>query len=142
MDPKKVLPSVTVSTEHYDIISSGSVVLQMGEWLEFEVERLRFRIVFAEDDSGQDGRVERSIVEEGTPNAHMMITFYNQQNAFFSSVPSLVSMATVKGKGLYLKFSVQSINNTDKDSDKIFFYTWYLDKDKASQLTTNASVEL
>ena len=35
MEPKKNLPDVTISTEHYDIISSGNVVLQMGEYLEF-----------------------------------------------------------------------------------------------------------
>lgn len=140
MEPKKKLPGVTISTEHYDIISSGSVVLQMGEYLEFQVMNLRFRIAFAESSDEQDGRIQRTIVNDGTPDAYMLITFYNQHKAFFSSVSSLSSVATIEGKHLYLKFSIQAINNIDDNSDKIFFYTWYLDKVKASQPTTNASV--
>lgn len=132
--------NVTISTEHYDIVSSGCVVLQKGEYLEFQIERLRFRIVFTESSDEKEGRIQSSIENEGSPDAYMLITFYNQQKAFFSSVSSLSSMATIGGKNLYLKFSIQSINNVDDNSDKIFFYSWYLDKAKASQPTTNASI--
>lgn len=140
METKKELPNVTISTEHYDIISSGSVVLQMGEYLEFQIENLKFRIVFTESSDEQEGRIQRTIENGGTPEAYMLLTFYNQHKAFFSSVPSLASVAIIDGKQLYLKFSIQAINNVDNNSDKIFFYTWYLDKVKGSQPTTNASV--
>ena len=46
MEVKKELPNVTISTEHYDIISSGSVVLQKGEYLDFQIGNLKFRIEF------------------------------------------------------------------------------------------------
>ncbi len=140
MEPKKNLPDVTISTEHYDIISSGNVVLQMGEYLEFQIMNLRFRIVFAESSDEQEGRIQQTVENQGSPDAYMLITFYNQHKAFFSSVSSLSSVATIDGKHLYLKFSIQAINNVNDNSDKIFFYTWYLDKAIASQPTTNASV--
>ena len=136
MEPKKNLPDVTISTEHYDIISSGNVVLQMGEYLEFQIMNLRFRIVFAESSDEQEGRIQQTVENQGSPDAYMLITFYNQHKAFFSSVSSLSSVATIDGKHLYLK----AINNVNDNSDKIFFYTWYLDKAIASQPTTNASV--
>lgn len=41
MEVKKELPNVTISTEHYDIISSGSVVLQKGEYLDFLCRKAR-----------------------------------------------------------------------------------------------------
>lgn len=134
------LPQVKLLTGNYDIIDSGCVVLQMGEYLEFRIVNLRFRIVFAESSDGQEGRIQQTVENQGSPDAYMLITFYNQHKAFFSSVSSLSSVATIDGKHLYLKFSIQAINNVNDNSDKIFFYTWYLDKVKESQPTTNASV--
>lgn len=49
MEVKKELPNVTISTEHYDIISSGSVVLQKGEYLDFQIGNLKFRIEFIDE---------------------------------------------------------------------------------------------
>ena len=44
MEVKKELPNVTISTEHYDIISSGSVVLQKGEYLDFQIGILNLEL--------------------------------------------------------------------------------------------------
>lgn len=140
MEKPKVLPTVKLSTENYDIIDSGSVVLHMGECLEFEISDLKFQIRFIDDENEQNGKIQREIVNEGTKEAYMRITFYNQHKAFFSSVSTLASMATLGDKHLYLKFSIQAINNNEDGSDKIFFYTWYIDKTPATQTTTNASV--
>ena len=140
MEKPKVLPTVKLSTENYDIIDSGSVVLQMGEYLEFEISDLKFQIRFIDDKNEQDGKIQKEIINQDTQEAYMRITFYNQQKAFFSSVSTLASMATLGDKRLYLKFSIQAINNNEDGSDKIFFYTWYLDKIPATQTTTNASV--
>lgn len=140
MENKKVLPTVNLSTENYDIIGSGSVVLQMGEYLEFQIENLKFRICFIDNENEQDGKIQREIVNQGTKEAYMRITFYNQHKAFFSSVSTLASMATLGDKHLYLKFSIQAINNNEVGSDKIFFYTWYLDKISNVQSTAKASV--
>ena len=61
MEVKKELPNVTISTEHYDIISSGSVVLQKGEYLDFQIGNLKFRIEFIDepitDGINKEGRI-------------------------------------------------------------------------------------
>ena len=41
--------NVKISTGNYDIISTGSVVLQMGEYLEFQIENLKFRVEFIDE---------------------------------------------------------------------------------------------
>lgn len=138
MENKNV--KVKLSTENYDIVDSGSVVLHKGEALIFDIVNLKFQIRFIENKDEQDGKIQRTIINEGTKDAYMQITFYNQHKAFFSSVSSLASMATLDNRHLYLKFSIQAINNNEEGSDKIFFYTWYLDKISSIQSTTNASV--
>ena len=66
MEPKKKLPDVTISTEHYDIISSGSVVLQMGECLDFQIGNLKFIIEFIDEPiangASREGRIATNIV--------------------------------------------------------------------------------
>ncbi len=141
MEDKKVLPKVNLSTENYDIISTGSVVLQMGEFLEFEIENLKFRIEFIDepiiDGVTRDGKITTGVVNTDPNNTYFRIALYNQDSAFFSSTPDFVNVASFDGRPLRLKFSVQPINNRDGSSDKIFFYTWYLGKDVSIQTTDN-----
>lgn len=132
--------NVKISTQNYDIISTGSAIVQMGEYIEFEINGLKFQVVFVDNEAEENGRIQTVIENEGTPNAFLKITFFNQNKAFFSSVSQLSSLAIIKNKHLYLKFSIQAINNREGGSDKIFFYTWYLDKEASTQPTVNASV--
>lgn len=134
--------NVNIFTKNYDIISSGSVVLQMGEYLEFQIENLNFRIEFIDEPSGegsaQAGRVSTEIVNSGSPDAYFRIALYNQSNAYFSSTPDFLNAAVFDGKPLKLKFSTQSINSRDGSSDQIFFYTWYLGRETAIQTMDNS----
>lgn len=141
MEDKKVLLKVDLSTENYDIISTGSVVLQLGEYLEFEIENLKFRIEFIDepiiDGVTRDGKITTGVVNTAPNNTYFRIALYNQDSAFFSSTPDFVNVASFNGRPLRLKFSVQPINNRDGSSDKIFFYTWYLGKNASTQTINN-----
>lgn len=141
MEPKKKLPDVTISTEHYDIISSGSVVLQMGECLDFQIGNLKFIIEFIDEPiangASREGRIATNIVNSDSHDAYLKISLYNQNTAFFSSVTDFLDLATFEGKPLKLKFCVQAINNRNDSSDKIFFYTWYLGKEASIQTANN-----
>lgn len=132
---------INITTTNHDIISSGSVVLHMGEYLEFQIESLKFRIEFIDEPIVEgitrEGRISMGVENAGTDNAYFRIELYNQDSAFFSSTPDFVNPATIAGRQLRLKFSVQSINNRNGSSDKIFFYTWYLDKETSVQITNN-----
>lgn len=141
MENQNQLPIVKLSTENYDIIDSGSVVLQMGEYLEFQIENLKFRVKFADEktdgDKPLEGRVESGVENNGTEDAYYKIVFYNQTTAFFASTSAFAQLATINGKPLKLKFSIQSINGREDSSDKIFFYTWYLGKEASTQTNNN-----
>lgn len=133
--------NVNISTGNYDIISTGSVVLQMGEYLEFQIENLKFRVEFIDEPIvegvSREGRITTGVENAGTDNAYFRIALYNQDSAFFSSTPDFVNVASFDGKPLKLKFSTQPINNRQSSSDKVFFYTWYLGKDASMQTTDN-----
>lgn len=141
METPKVLPLVKLVTKNYDIIDSGSVVLEMGEYLEFQITDLKFRIEFIEEkpdgDQTLEGRIVTGIENKDTKDAYYKIVFYNQSSAFFSSTPGFAQVATIAGKPLRLKFCIQSINEREDSSDKIFFYTWYLGKDASIQTNNN-----
>ena len=141
MEDKKVLPKVNLSTENYDIISTGSVVLQLGEYLEFEIENLKFRIEFIDETPNGDTPLETKVISGvencGTNNAYYRIAFYNQTSAFFASTANFGQLAIIAGKPLKLKFCIQAINVLENKSDKVFFYTWYLGKEEVGQLTNN-----
>lgn len=142
MESKKILPQVKLSTENYDIIDSGSAVLQMGEYLEFEIADLKFRVEFIDEPvvegANREGKILTGVENAGTDNAYFRIALYNQDSAFFSSMPDFVNTASIDGRPLRLKFSIQPINNRNGSSDKIFFYTWYLGKESTTY-TTNSN---
>ena len=102
---------------------------------------LRFKISFIEEDQNGEaplqGRISARTENEGTPDAYYGIVFYNQNQADFSSMNDLINPATINNKSLYLKFCIQSINRNNNQSDKIFFYTWYLGKEEISQINNN-----
>lgn len=141
MGNTNLLPPVAISTDNYDIISSGSVVLQMGENLEFKIADLKFRVEFIDEkpegDAPLEGRIDSGVMNKGTDEAYYRIVFYNQTSAFFASTSDFAHLAVIDGKPLKLKFSIQSINPRDNSSDKIFFYTWYLGKNASTQTINN-----
>ena len=141
MENKNVLPKVELSTDNYDIIDSGSVVLQMGEILQFQIADLKFRVEFIDEKPNGDTPLETKVISGvenvDTENAYYKIAFYNQTSAFFSSTANFAQLAVIDGKPLKFKFSIQSINGRDNSSDKIFFYSWYLGKTESDKIINN-----
>lgn len=132
--------TVNISTENYDIINSGSVVLHMGEYIEFQIQNLKFRVLFIDECPTEGAMLESRItagVEGQGADAYYKIILYNQHKAFFSSMPNFMDVATLEGKPLRLKFCILPINNRENSSDKIVFYSWYLGKEASMQTTNN-----
>ena len=132
---------VKISTQNYDVIDSGCIIVPNGQILEFKFENLRFKVSFIEEDQNGEiplqGRIAARTENDGTPDVYYGIVFYNQNQADFSSMSDMINPATINNKSLYLKFCIQSINRNNNQSDKIFFYTWYLGKEEISQINNN-----
>lgn len=117
---------IKISTQNYEVISSGSIIVPSGEFVEFQIETLKFRIQFEQepnDSNGnaQPGRINAHLVGTGE-DAYMLITFYNQNSALFSSMSDFANLGIVHNRNLSLKFAIVSINN---GQDMLFHYTWF-----------------
>lgn len=119
----------------YIVLSSGSLIIPSSNNIEFKFDNLTFRFVFdtEKDENGDltEGHFSINLEKDEKSNVEFMkITMYNQNQSFFSSTESKLQLATLNGKRLYLKFCIHSINiQSDKSKeDKIFYYTWFLEK--------------
>ena len=96
----------------YEVLSSGSLIVPSSKNIEFIFDNLKFRIVFEteKDDNGNltQGHFDFNVEKD-----------------------SMLQVATLNKRKLYLKFCINSINNTQSNEskeDKIFYYTWLLEK--------------
>lgn len=126
--------SQRINIGNFEIISSGSLIIPNSEFIEFLFDNLKFKIIFEteKDDKGNltQGHYAVNIEkEETTQLEYLKITMFNQNNSFFSSSNSMIPVATLKNRKLFLKFCINSINTQDngEKEDKIFFYTWFLE---------------
>lgn len=119
----------------YEVLSSGSLIVPSSKVIEFIFDNLNFRVVF-ETEKDEDGNLTQghytlNIEQETDSSAKFLkISMYNQNKVFFSSSNSMIQVATLNHRKLYLKFCINSINmqeHEDKE-EKIFYYTWFLEK--------------
>lgn len=130
---KSILKKICIG--EYEVLSSGALIVPMSNAIEFMFDNLMFKIVFEteKDDNGNytQGRYALDVEkDEASSSEFMKITMYNQNKAFFSSSNSMIHVATLNYRKLFLKFCVNSINMQDEKEteDKIFYYTWFLEK--------------
>ena len=119
----------------YEVLSSGSLIVPLSKNIEFIFDNLRFRIVFEteKDDNGNltPGHFSLNVEKDGNLGSDFLkITMYNQNKSFFSSSNTMLQVATLNKRKLYLKFCINSLNTQSDENkeDKIFYYTWFLEK--------------
>ena len=119
---------VKIYTDRYEILSSGCIIIPSLESLMFEFEGLRFKISFLAEDSSAPKSV--SNVDRDDKGDFLSIIMYGFENSFLLSSNKEIHVGYLENKPLYLKFSVISINKngTDNSEDKIFYYTWFIQK--------------
>lgn len=119
---------VKISTDRYKILSSGCIIVPSLESLMFEFKELRFKISFLADDSNSPKYV--SNVEKDDKGEFLSILLCGFENSFLLSSNKEIHVSYIDNKPLYLKFSVISINRNgaDNSEDKIFYYTWFIQK--------------
>lgn len=122
---------VKISTEHYDIIDNGSVIVPSGQGIEFKINGLRFRFIFPQviNDSEERENSIDQIVKTDEEGDFLEITIANLRSAFFATSRQLMHLAKLEGRRLFFKFSIVSVNTSENnEEDKIMFYTWYQEK--------------
>ena len=115
-----------ISTNNYDIIGSGQVIVPPGEYVEFKIESLRFRFYFEDtvdsDSSQSESSISGTLVQDDQ-SKYLSIKVVNYRN-LFQTTNKTIEVGRIKGKALSVMFSIVSVGS-DNDITKIFYYTWY-----------------
>ena len=119
---------VKLSTERFDIISSGSVIIPANDYVEFEIESLRFRVSMIQNDNeATQGTIQTNLERDGRGPC-LIISLVNFSTSFFATPNQELRLAYLNRKDLYLRFSLTSINRIGNSYDGLLFYTWMLSK--------------
>ena len=118
------------STSTYDILESGSVVLPKNEYLEFEIEGLRYRFTFSDnlnDENKGQTRITGALLQEGGKQ-YLSLNVINY-NDLFSTPVQPIEMGILNGKQLFVYFSVVALPGNDNGKTRVLYYTWYQTKE-------------
>lgn len=129
---------ITISTERFDIISTGAVIIPADDYVEFAIENLRFRFnLIQNDNEAAQGTIQTNI-EQDDQGECLIISLVNFSSSFFATPSQELQVAYLNNRELYLRFSVTSINRSNDSFDSLLFYTWMLTKQENN---TNSNIE-
>ena len=77
--------NIKISTDHYEVVDSGCVIVPFGESLFFDLPgNLKFKIVFEKnpDESQTSGSYKSTIINNGSM---LQLTIYNTSNVSFGT---------------------------------------------------------
>lgn len=118
----------SIETSHYDILSSGVVIIPPNENLIFHIENLKIVVSFVKSsDYGRVNDFSINLKNEGD-GQYLNLEFTNVSNMTFGSLQMpMIEIGTLGGRKLFLSFSVVTMN-TGEEKSQIFHYTWFLKK--------------
>ncbi len=117
---------VEKNTNNSCIIDSGSIIIQNGDYVDFKILNLKYRVIFRNEYDNIIPSVETKIDKKD--DNFMSVILYNQENSTFSGSYKKMHLGNFGDKKLWFLYSVLAINKrNEKESDKILFYTWMYD---------------
>lgn len=129
------MDNITIATNDYNVICSGSIVVPNEQYVEFKIKELRFRFSFISRDVTEGTDDNQSIehqVQTDEEGEFLNVDFINLNSSFFATSTKMMHLARLEGKRLFFKFSLLSVNTSDIGTeDKLLFYTWYQEKQPA-----------
>ncbi|MCM1140954.1 MAG: hypothetical protein NC453_20480 [Muribaculum sp.] len=117
---------IKVSTEKYEVINSGSVIVSLNDVLDFRISNLIFRFSFKSVE-GLEPSVKIGKAKDSDNKDYMAIEIINAGKEGFKSNCPPVEVASFDGKKLYLAFALDTLVGHDGNS-KLLYYTWFLEK--------------
>lgn len=120
---------IETSTTNHTILDSGSIIVPEEEYVEFQIESLRFRFIFVNDDALQCEKKSTITGElrEDNDGKFFNITVYNYTD-LFATPTHMMNVAHINGKQLSVRFSIVELSSNEPQSMRIFHYTWYQSK--------------
>jgi len=132
---------IKVRNKGREVVCSGSAIVPHGDYLEFVIRTLRFRLSLEyHDNEGRSYLQSEYIPTDNPKDEYMEIKGYNFDKSLMNTLSQPMTLAQQDGRNLSLSLVISSIN-TRKDpnnqdvtiEDKLVWYTWYLDQPQGSQ---------
>ena len=108
------------NTNEYDIVESGSVILDISEGCTIEIGEERPVLSFTFQFDKKEGK-EPFFETEKTGDSSLLIRCYNFNKGDCLGNTDLYRVGTLRGKDLYVKFRTTFVGS----SNVILFHSWY-----------------
>lgn len=126
---------ITIRTNRLDIVATGSVFVPDGEYAEFIIAGMTFRLTFEQNPGDHASHVTYNVQDEGG-NRFMAIHAFNFNNSIVSSVNSVLRLGRIEGRPLSLQMAITTTNRREVEENgvtvvhcnRLVYYTWYLDR--------------
>lgn len=126
---------ILVRTGNCEVIASGNVIVPNGDYVEFLIRNLRFRLSFQMAPEENRSYVKAVVVNpENSTESYMELLAFNFTDSIFNTINSPIRVAYVDGRPLSLRMSVSSVckrsdnsNPGNEIEDKLVIYSWCLD---------------
>ncbi|MDE5629143.1 MAG: hypothetical protein K2I69_06230 [Muribaculaceae bacterium] len=118
---------VTISTDKYNVISNGVLIIPNKEPTTMQISGLKFTFRFENDNArGNDIDAHPHKDEQGDID-YFEIVIYNSDTSSITSYDAPFVVASINDKDLGLMFSLMTLSG-DTYKHKILYYTWLLKK--------------
>ena len=126
---------MTIRTNTAEVLSTGNVFVPYGEFVEFSVAGMIFRILFEQNTNDTSSYVTYNVQQDNGKDI-MAIHAFNFDKAILSSVNSKLPLGKIEGRQLSLQMAVTTTNRREVEIEgvmrtqynRLLYYTWYLER--------------
>lgn len=130
---------MTIRTNRAEVLSTGNVFVPYGEFVEFAVAGMTFRILFEQNSNDTASHVTYNVQQDNGKDI-MAIHAYNFDNAILSTVNNILPLGRIEGRKLSLQMAVTTTNRREVEIDgvmqtqfnRLVYYTWYLERPQSN----------
>lgn len=121
--------NISISSNKYEILESGSVIVPEDDYIEFSFGNLRFRFVFSSNQANRDNEESgvTGTIKEDESGSYLEIGI-DGYTSIFSSPTDLLKVGQIEEKALYVYFSITPLVVKEKINKRIMIYSWYKEK--------------
>ena len=117
--------NVTISTNNYDIISNGSILISSDQTIKFEITNLIFIFTFIDDFSNLTTRVDADV---DASKKIMNLKFINFNNSLGTYNIEPINLGHIGEKQLFLNYRICRAKNLQDSKQILVHYTWFLSR--------------
>lgn len=115
---------ISIENQLYNIISSGSVNAEQGQYVDFHFDTLTFRFHFMEDMESHAHYLARLNEVDDL----MDVFLYNIPQGRFNSLNEHLILGYINNKEIRVKLAFFRISKDGSADDIIMYYTWLMQK--------------